>query len=74
MSTETTRTSAVTRVVVGVDGWVRNLSALGWAVQDAVARGVPLHLVATAPADGESRAVAFAQHETDDLLRLVRLT
>jgi nucleotide-binding universal stress UspA family protein len=72
VSTETTRTSAVTRVVVGVDGWVRNLSALGWAVQDAVARGVPLHLVAAAPADGESRAVAFAQHETDDLLRLVR--
>ena len=67
------------RVVVGVDGSVRNLAALEWAVAEAVRRARPLHLVAVAskattppaPWTGES-TIQYSVAETEQMVDRLR--
>lgn len=67
------------RVVVGVDGSVRNLAALEWAVAEAVRRARPLHLVSVAckattppaPWTGES-TIQYSLAETEQMVDRLR--
>jgi nucleotide-binding universal stress UspA family protein len=69
----------VDRVVVGVDGSVRNLAALEWAVADAVRRARPLHLVSVAckattppaPWTGDS-TIQYSLAETEQMADRLR--
>jgi nucleotide-binding universal stress UspA family protein len=67
------------RVVVGVDGSVRNLAALEWAVAEAVRRARPLHLVSVAckastppaPWTGDS-TIQYSLAETEQMVDRLR--
>jgi nucleotide-binding universal stress UspA family protein len=60
------KTAGASDVVVGVDGTVTALRAVGWATAEAGARGVPLLIVHAAPyahdAEGRHRAEAILAH------------
>ena len=70
---------ATGRVVVGVDGSVRNLAALEWAVAEAVRRVRPLHLVSVAckastppaPWTGDS-TIQYSLAETEQMVDRLR--
>jgi nucleotide-binding universal stress UspA family protein len=60
------------RVVVGVDASARNLSAVEWAVRDALLQGRPLHLLGVAHVGTDGAYTTFAAEETEDLLIQVK--
>jgi nucleotide-binding universal stress UspA family protein len=63
---------AAGRVVVGVDGSARNLSAVEWAVRDALLRDRPLHLLGVAHVGNDAAYTTFAVAETGDLLTQIQ--
>jgi len=67
-----TKLVATGRVVVGVDGSARNLSAVDWAIRDALLQHRPLHLLAVAHIGADAVYTTFAVEETEDLLTQIK--